>query len=142
MITSIIDAISIAINAEFGSGYEIYTELVEQDIKKGCFFIACIKAKSTPRMGKRYLLENQMVIQYLTSSKEPNAELYRTYDKLIDCLECISVEGNLTRASKTETEILDELLSFTVNYDFEVFKSTTEQQTMETLEVDTSTKGW
>lgn len=146
MITSVIDAISIAIHTEFGVEYEIYTEIVEQGLVKPCFFIAYLNVNSRPKRGKRYLLENQMVIQYLTSSKEPNAEMYRVAERLNNCLECISVEGNLTRASKNKIEFFEELsgpmLNLTINYDFEVIKNEAPKEPMETFKVDTSAKGW
>ena len=42
MINKIIDGISVAINAEFGDDYEIYTESVEQGLNEPCFSILCL----------------------------------------------------------------------------------------------------
>ena len=39
MINEIIEAISVALNEEFGDEYEIYRESVRQDLKEPCFFI-------------------------------------------------------------------------------------------------------
>lgn len=141
MIKHIIDAISLAINGEFGDDYEIYTELVEQDIKNPCFFIACVGAGKTPELNKRYLLENQINIQYLTSSKEPNAELYDTYERLTECLELISINGVLTRATNSKVDIMDEILSFTTNYDFHVIEKI-EDIKMEDIEMKANVRGW
>lgn len=38
MINSIIEGISISLNAEFGDNYTTYTESVEQGLKEPCFF--------------------------------------------------------------------------------------------------------
>lgn len=43
----ITDAISIALNGEFGDGYTNYTENVKQGLKEPCFFISV----STPPMN-------------------------------------------------------------------------------------------
>ena len=42
MINSIIEAISIALNAEFGDDYTTYTEEQEQGLKEPCFFISTL----------------------------------------------------------------------------------------------------
>ena len=42
MINSIIEAISISLNEEFGDGYEIHMEEIKQGLKEPCFFIACL----------------------------------------------------------------------------------------------------
>ena len=43
MINSIIEAISIALNAEFGDDYTTYTEEQEQGLKEPCFFISTLE---------------------------------------------------------------------------------------------------
>ena len=48
MINKIIDGISIALNAEFGNDYEIYTDNIEQGLKEPCFSIVCLN----PRMNQ------------------------------------------------------------------------------------------
>jgi len=141
MISKIVDAISLAVNAEFGDDCKIYTEIVEQDIKRPCFFIACLGFSSEQQRDKRYLLKHQMTVQYLTSSTEPNAELYGVVGRLNKCLECISIDGDLTRSSKSKAEIMDELLSLTIDYDFYVIEKS-EEQKMESVSVATGAKGW
>ena len=42
MINKILDAISNALNEEFGDEYEIYSEDIKQDLKEPCFFIICL----------------------------------------------------------------------------------------------------
>ena len=42
MINSIIESISISLNAEFGDEYTTYTESVEQGLNEPCFFVFCI----------------------------------------------------------------------------------------------------
>ena len=54
MINSIIEAISISLNAEFGDDYTTYTESIEQGLNKPCFLCSV----STPQTG--YSLENDI----------------------------------------------------------------------------------
>ena len=53
MINSIIRAISVSLNNEFGDNYTIYTETVEQGLKEPCFFISCINPTNNLFLGKR-----------------------------------------------------------------------------------------
>lgn len=46
MINSIIEGISISLNAEFGDNYTTYTESVEQGLKEPCFFVFCINPRA------------------------------------------------------------------------------------------------
>ena len=64
MVNTIMEAIGIALNAEFGSNYEIHTEEMEQDLKRPCFLISCINHTSKLFLGKRYLKENTFCIRY------------------------------------------------------------------------------
>ena len=54
MINSIIEGISISLNAEFGDNYTTYTESVEQGLKEPCFFVFCINPTNRVFLGKRY----------------------------------------------------------------------------------------
>lgn len=44
MADSIIDAVSMALNGEFGDDYEIYGEEIEQGLREPCFFITVISS--------------------------------------------------------------------------------------------------
>ena len=44
MLNEIIKGISMALNAAFGDGYEIFQNDVEQGLKEPCFFIASVEA--------------------------------------------------------------------------------------------------
>ena len=46
MINSIIEGISISLNAEFGDDYTTYTESVEQGLNEPCFFLFCINPQT------------------------------------------------------------------------------------------------
>lgn len=140
MINRIIDAISISINAEFGDGYEIYTESLEQGLNEPCFSIFCLNPTNELYRGKRYYRTNQFCIQYFPSTGEPKGECNAVLERLYDCLELITVDNELTRGKRMKGEIVDGVLSFFINYDMFVYKAEN-QDVMEELEVSTKAKG-
>ena len=65
MINSIIEAISISLNEEFGDGYETHMEEIKQGLKEPCFFITCLNPTTELFLGKRYFRTNQFCISIL-----------------------------------------------------------------------------
>lgn len=141
MINKIIDAISVSINSEFGNTHEIYTESVEQGLKEPCFSIFCINPTNDLFLGKRYFRQNQFCIQFFPSKVEPNAECNDVRDRLFNCLEYITVAGDVTRGTKMKGEFADGVLNFFLNYDMFVYRMAEAQTSMEDLSISTDAKG-
>ena len=141
MINKIIDGISVAINSEFGDSHEIYTEAVEQGLSDGSFSILCLNPTSKQFLGKRHFRTNKFCIHYFPKSNEPRSECQGVIERLMDCLELITVEGDLVRGTSMNSEIVDGVLSFFVNYDLFVYKEPNPQPAMESLEYNTDVKG-
>jgi hypothetical protein len=141
MINEIIDGISVAINTEFGDDYEIYTETVEQGLEEPCFSILCINPSIEQFLGKRYFKTNQFCIHYFPGSKERRSECNSVIERLEDCLETITVGGDLIRGTSLHSEISDDVLSFFVNYDLFVYKPKEAEENMEEAEYNTDVKG-
>lgn len=118
MINKIIDGICEALNGEFGDDYKIYTESVEQGLIEPCFFVQCLLPKKDLFFDKRYENINPFMVQYFPKSSESNYENLNALGKLFECLETITVDGDLTMGSKMSGEIVDGILNFKVNYDF------------------------
>lgn len=140
MINKIIDGISIALNAEFGDAYKIYTENVEQGLKEPCFSIVCVSPNNTRFMGKKYFRQNKFCVHFFPSSDEKVAECMDVLDRLYDCLEIIKVDGEETLGTKMTGEMDSGVLSFLVNYDMFMVK-VEEQSQMESLNISQSMKG-
>ncbi len=141
MINSIIELISISLDAEFGEGYTNYTESVEQKLTEPCFFISCLKSESRPFLGRRYFSENQFCIQYFPVDKDrEKEECNAVAERLFSCLEYVEVTGDLIRGTKMKGEVVDGVLNFFVNYDFFFYKAA-DPIPMETLERDIKAKG-
>lgn len=120
MTGSIIEAISIALNAEFGDGYRVYPESVKQDLKEPCFFIFCLNPTHEQFLGKRYVEQNSFVIQYLPESRyQPLMECNATAERMKWCLEYITSQedGRPIRGTGMRYEVVDEVLNFFVDYD-------------------------
>lgn len=124
MINSIIEAVSISLNAEFGDNYTIYTETVEQGLNEPCFFISCINPTNSLFFDKRYFRKNQFCIQYFPTDKDrAKEECSEAAERLFSCLEYINVTGDLVRGTKMNCNVVDGILNFFVNYDLFVYKN-------------------
>lgn len=141
MINAIIDGISMAINAEFGDTYEIYTESIEQGLEEPCFSILCLNPTIKQFLGRRYFRTNQFCIHYFPGSDNIRFECNEVMERLSKCLEIITVDGDLIRGTSVHTEFTEDVLHFFVNYDLFTYKPEGEKMQMETLETKTDLKG-
>lgn len=141
MINKIIDGISVAINSEFGDPYEIYTESIEQGLVEPCFSILCLNPTINQVLGKRYFRKNMFCIHYFPSSDEKRSECYAVIEKLMNALEIITVDSDLCRGTDMNGEVVDNVLSFFVNYDMYVYKEETTEPVMESVSHKTTMKG-
>lgn len=141
MINSIIEAISISLNAEFGDDYTTYTESIEQGLNKPCFFVFCINPTNRVFFGKRYFRQNQFCIQFFPADESrENEDCNAVAERLFSCLEYITVTEDLVRGTKMKYEIVDGVLNFFVNYDMFVYK-VEPSDAMEEISENVSVKG-
>lgn len=125
MINSIIEAISIALNAEFtDKEISVHMEEIKQDLKEPCFFISCLNPTHELFLGKRYRRTNNFVIQYFPESEKYQRECNAVAERLYNCLEYITVDGDARPiyGDGMSYEIMDGVLNFFVKYDFFVRK--------------------
>jgi len=142
MINSVIYGISAALEAEFGSNYEIYMEEVKQDLREPCFFISCINPAKSLFVGKRYFRQNMFCIQYFPETEKVRQECHEVMERLYDCLKYIflSDEKKPTRGTHMNGEIVENILNFFVNYDFFTYKME-QEEAMETMVIKNDAKG-
>mgnify|MGYP003271508679 FL=1 len=141
MINSIIEAISISLNEEFGDGYETHMEEIKQGLKEPCFFITCLNPTTELFLGKRYFRTNQFCIRYFPETNEKQRECNGVAERMWQCLEYITIYGEdkPIMGTKMKYEVVDGVLNFFVNYDCFIRKI--EQQTpMESLQASTNVK--
>ena len=142
MINSIIESISITLNAEFGDKYKIHREEKRQGLKEPCFFIQCLNPAEELFFWKRYFRKNQFCIQYFPENKlHGKEECYAVGERLFSCLEYLDVGGDLVMGTKRKYEVVDGILHFFVNYDLFVYKVAEPVPFMEEVSSETHVKG-
>lgn len=141
MINSIIKAISITLNTEFGDGYETHMEEIKQGLVEPCFFIQCLNPTTELFLGKRYFRQNQFCIQYFPESDNKQSECNEVAERLTWLLEYITVPGDdkPIMGTKMKSDVIDGVLNFFLNYDCFVYRVETNEP-METLVSNTVAK--
>ena len=142
MINTIMEAISIALDAEFGDGYETYIEEMSQDMDGHAFFIQCPNPTDRLFLGKRYFRQNQFCIQYFPLSEDDrNRECHTVGERLFSCLEYLEMDGSPVRGTNMKYEVIDGVLHFFVNYDMFVYRRGGPIPVMEEVAAETHVKG-
>ena len=138
MINSIIAAISVTLNAEFG--YENHMEEIKQDLVEPCFFIQCLNPTTKLFLGKRYFRQNMFCIQYFPKGEDKQRECNEVAEKMIWCLEYITVDNQKMRGTKMKHNVVRGVLNFFLNYDCFVYK-VEPSDAMEEISQDVTVKG-
>ena len=140
MLNEIIKGISMALNAAFGDGYEIYQNDVEQGLKEPCFLIAVLKPDISPLQKNRFMNRNPLDVHYFPTSGRNNAELFTVAGDLMECLEFITLpNGDVLHGTSMSYEVEDGVLHFFVNFNLTLSRPS-EETPMETLDVDVEPK--
>lgn len=138
MINSIIEAISINLDAEFG--YETHMEEIKQGLTEPCFFISCLNPATELFLGKRYFRTNQFCIQYFPESDDDTQrECNDVAERLVWTLEYITLDGDPIRGTAMKYEVVDGVLHFFANYDCFIYL-VEEKTAMGCMEIDTQVK--
>ena len=141
MITTIIEAISVALDGEFGDLYGIHMEEIGQGLKEPCFFISCLNPTSRRFLKGRYFRVSQFCIQYFPETREKRRGGYRVAERLLSCLEYIALEGDAVMGTRMHYEVLDGVLHFFVDYDMFVDRREGEIPAMGEVSQETLVKG-
>lgn len=137
-IEKIIDGISEALNTEFGDEYDIYTEDIEQGLNEPCFSIVLLKPSVNQFLGKRYYRTHLFCVHYFPkSTNESKLECFKIEERLMNCLEYITVDGDSIRGKNMFGEISDGVLAFMIEYNMFVNKEQVVEPAMETLRQST-----
>lgn len=141
MLNEIIQGISMALNAAFGDGYEIFQNDVEQGLNEPCFFIAVLKPEIIPVLGQRSIWRNPFDIQYFPTSPGNNAEMFTVAETMIEALNFITLPGgDLLHGTGVNYEIVDNVLHFFVNFNLPMIRPADETM-MKNLETAIGTVG-
>ncbi len=121
MLSSIIDGISSALSSEF-VGLDIYTEPVEQGIKKPCFEVVCENVKYMQLLGNRYKYLTDFKIIYYPASQTPNGECLDKLEIVGSTLSEIQVDDIVVRARNITADIVENKLILKCKFDLIFFK--------------------
>ena len=134
MINEILKGIAKAIRDEFGESLNIYLNEVEQGLIEPCFFISVLNPDVKQVLGRRYVLNCPVSVQFI--SEEDREVINAQGSRLFNCLELISVSGDLARGRNMSYSINEDILTFTVTYNIYFYKKQ-EKESMESLKQET-----
>ena len=140
MINKIKEGIANAIYKEFGEGYEIYTEEVEQGFLKPCFFIQTIRTGYQLLINNRYKMDNAFCVHFFPADEEEEiAEMDKASVKLVSALEFIKIDEKLKQGINKYTEYGDKALHFFVEFNLLLIRKMEDGALMEEYSLDIRT---
>ena len=131
MINEILKGIAKALRDEFGESLNIYLNEV---LIEPCFFIMVLNPDVKQVLGRRYVLNCPVSVQFI--SGEDREVINDTGSRLFNCLELISVSGDLARGRNMEYSVNEDILTFTVTYNIYFYKKQ-KKESMESLKQET-----
>jgi hypothetical protein len=144
VVNDLVIGISRKLNALFGDGYRIYAEHIPQKLQPPAFYIQLLQAGIEQVVGNRYLKNHSFDIIFFP---EPNGsekqQCYEVQEKLLANLEYITITGPpdlQIRGSERNTEIVDGVLHFFIQFNFYVNKPAVPEEKMSALNQRASTK--
>lgn len=141
MVSDIIDAISVALNKEFGDGYRIYSEEVPQGAIEPCFLIKAVDPSQTQIRGPRYRRDTLFDIHFFPEQNYSYSEMHAVSERLFFLLEFIPLlGGDLIHGTHMRYETVDGVLHFFVQYNM-IIRRVEDQDKMEEMDIQTALKG-
>ncbi len=117
MVTDILNGITACIGADFGKGYKIYTENIEQGLKEPCFFVKVLNPSQNELIGNRWIQTDPFDVHYYPSASNNNVECQNVASRLFYTLKRITLlNGDMLNSFNLHYEIVDNVLHFFVTY--------------------------
>lgn len=132
---NITKGISLALFREFGKEYKIYKNEIKQNFTEPCFFLDHINSSLKQTMGTSYKYNNAFDICYFPRSKDTAEDISSVETRLFCTLEYINIDDNIVRGTTMNSQIIDEVLHFMVDYNFFIRKEQLPDETMQSLSV-------
>lgn len=140
MLNALISGIVAALRGEFGDEIPIYTDLVYQGMTEPAFSVQIVKPVLEQYRGMRYLRRNLAAVYYFPKERGDYYETNSVIERMFPALEYISINGVLTRGTKPDAHVEDDVVVYTLNYDFFVWK-TENEEVMEVLTIGERAEG-
>lgn len=117
-INDVRDGINAVLDANF-PGIDIAGEEIEQGLREPCFFVKLLEGAQEQELGRRYRRYHSFDVHYFGTD---NRTMHTTAEKLYDVLETIAIPGGSCRGTGMRHEIVDRVLHFFVDYNFQVWR--------------------
>ncbi len=108
-------------------------------MEEPCFFVECISPDIELTIKNRRLHSYQFAIVFFPEDDAPNKAINSVIERLYDSIEEIYVEGDLIRGNGIETAVTDNVLTFTITYNFFMVNPDTEEN-MADIELNAAIK--
>ncbi|HHY25282.1 MAG TPA: hypothetical protein GX523_00770 [Desulfitobacterium dehalogenans] len=131
-------------------GISTYGEEILQGLDKPCFFVKLFQVSQDQLISQRYQRNHSFDIHYFPAAMDEgeenrqNEEMHGIAEQLYEKMELIPVIGGddgLMRGAKMRHEIIDGVLHFFVDYNFQIIKETTLDPLMQTMEQEGFIRG-
>lgn len=100
----------------------IYNEEIEQGFEEPCFFIKVLSSGQDKELNIRYKKNISFDIHYFSDKEDVNSDCLDMVDMLYEVLEYIKVNNSLYRSNKMTHEIIDGVLHFMLQFNYNVLK--------------------
>lgn len=128
----VIFAVSRALDAAFPD-YDIAAEEIKQELKPPCFFLKLLAPSHGQELGRRFARYHTIDVHFFAADRK-NISMYEMAEHLSNVLQWVEVAGRPVRGTGMRFEIVDEVLHFFVDYNFQVWHQEPEDPKMQTLE--------
>lgn len=112
IITGIANAIR---KAYVESEYKVYTEEVEQGFKEPCFFISLINQSHNQELGTHFRRQYSFDVSFYPRLNN-KSQCATVAENLYSLLEYIEIDGGYTRGTSMNSQTVDGVLHFFVDY--------------------------
>jgi hypothetical protein len=110
-----------ALDAAFTS-FNIYGEGIKQDFQEPCFFVKILSSSQDKEIHRRYKRNLSFDIHYFSDKEDINSDCNNVADTLFEVLEYVTVGNNLYRSSNLNSEVVDGVLHFFLQFNYHVLK--------------------
>ncbi|ACL19467.1 phage tail terminator family protein [Desulfitobacterium hafniense] len=133
-------------------GISVYSEEIRQGFDKPCFFVKLFPVSQNQLLGRRYQRNHSFDIGYFPvvvdegegEGNRQNQDMHDVAEQLYEAMELIPVvdeSDGLMRGTKMGHEIVEGVLHFYVDYNFQVIKEATLEPLMQTMEQEGFIRG-
>ena len=137
MVNELLKGISTQLYDVFGADYKYYVENVQQKLSKPCFTMEAIIPLQRSRSRVLYDRTIPVVVHYFSDQKETTKnDCYAKAESVVETLEYIPFHGALLRGENISYQLVDDVLQVFVTYRFITKKDTSNEDHMETLQVN------